>query len=75
MLAPSLMTRVRMGERSGYTSGWCDAPHWGLVTAGRMAIEWEDDVKIVSTGATSSTARPDRLDTGWRPPIRRRSWT
>jgi quercetin dioxygenase-like cupin family protein len=45
-----LMTRVRMGERSGYTSGWCDAPHWGLMTAGRMAIEWEDDVEILSTG-------------------------
>lgn len=45
-----LMTRVRMGERSGYTAGWCDAPHWGLVTEGRFAIEWEDDVEIVSTG-------------------------
>jgi hypothetical protein len=45
-----LMTRVRMGERSGYTAGWCDAPHWGLVTAGRFAIEWEDDVEIVSAG-------------------------
>jgi quercetin dioxygenase-like cupin family protein len=45
-----LLTRVRMGERSGYTAGWCDAPHWGLVTAGRFAIEWEDDVEIVSTG-------------------------
>lgn len=45
-----LMTRVRMGERSGYTTGWCDAPHWGLVTAGRLAIEWEDDVEILSTG-------------------------
>jgi quercetin dioxygenase-like cupin family protein len=45
-----LMTTVRMGERSGYTSGWCDAPHWGLVTAGRLAIEWEDDVEILSKG-------------------------
>ena len=45
-----LMTRVRMGERSGYTTGWCDVPHWGLVTSGRMAIEWEDDVEILSTG-------------------------
>lgn len=45
-----LMTRVRMGERSGFTSGWCDAPHWGIVTDGRFAIEWEDDVEIVSTG-------------------------
>jgi quercetin dioxygenase-like cupin family protein len=44
------MTRVRMGERSGYTSGWCDAPHWGLVTTGRLAIEWEDDVEILASG-------------------------
>ena len=49
-MSPYLMTRVRMGERSGYTSGWCDAPHWGLVTEGRLAIEWEDDVEILSTG-------------------------
>ena len=45
-----VMTRVRMGERSGYTTGWCDAPHWGLVTEGRLAIEWEDDVEILSKG-------------------------
>jgi hypothetical protein len=45
-----VMTRARMGERSGYTSGWCDAPHWGLVTRGRLAIEWEDDVEILSKG-------------------------
>jgi quercetin dioxygenase-like cupin family protein len=50
LMSSYLMTRVRMGERSGYTSGWCDAPHWGLVTDGRMAIEWEDDVEILSTG-------------------------
>lgn len=45
-----VLTRVRMGERSGYTTGWCDAPHWGLVTAGRLAIEWEDDVEILASG-------------------------
>ena len=45
-----VMTRDRMGERSGYTTGWCDAPHWGLVTDGQMAIEWEDDVEILSSG-------------------------
>ena len=49
-MEPYLMTRVRMGERSGYAAGWCDAPHWGLVTAGRFAIAWEDDVEIVSSG-------------------------
>lgn len=45
-----VMCRVRMGERSGYTAGWCDAPHWGIVTEGRLAIEWEDDVEILSKG-------------------------
>jgi hypothetical protein len=45
-----VMTSARMGERSGYTTDWCDAPHWGLVTGGRLAIEWEDDVEILSTG-------------------------
>lgn len=45
-----LMTRVRMGERSGYTTDWCDASHWGLVIGGRLAIEWEDDVEILSAG-------------------------
>jgi quercetin dioxygenase-like cupin family protein len=45
-----VLARVRMGERSGYTAGWCDAPHWGLVTAGRLAIEWEHDVEVLSRG-------------------------
>jgi quercetin dioxygenase-like cupin family protein len=45
-----VMSRVRMGERSGYTAGWCDAPHWGMVTSGRLAIEWENDVEILSKG-------------------------
>ena len=44
------MCRVRMGERSGYTSTWCDAPHWGIVTEGRLAIAWEDDIEILSKG-------------------------
>ncbi len=45
-----VMTRVRMGERSGYTVGWCDAPHWGMVIDGRLAIEWEDDAEVLSGG-------------------------
>ena len=49
-MSPYVMTRIRMGELSGYTSGWCDAPHWGLVASGRLAIEWEDDVEILSKG-------------------------
>lgn len=45
-----ILTRARFGPRSGYTSVFCDLPHWGLVTAGSLAIEWEDDVEVVTAG-------------------------
>ena len=45
-----VMSRVRMADRSGYRSGWCDAPHWGVVISGSMTIAWERDVEVVSTG-------------------------
>jgi quercetin dioxygenase-like cupin family protein len=45
-----VMAQTRFGQGSGYTTEWCDAPHWGLVTSGRIAIEWENDVEILSAG-------------------------
>jgi quercetin dioxygenase-like cupin family protein len=45
-----VMAQTRFGQGSGYTTEWCDAPHWGLVTSGRLAIEWENDVEILSAG-------------------------
>ena len=45
-----VMAQARFGPGSGYTSDWCDAPHWGLVTSGRIAIEWEDDIEILAAG-------------------------
>jgi len=45
-----VFTRAVLGPRSGYTTSWCDMPHWGLVTAGAIAIEWEDDVEVLSAG-------------------------
>lgn len=45
-----VLTQARFGPGSGYLDDWCDAPHWGLVTAGRLAIEWEDDIEIVAAG-------------------------
>lgn len=45
-----VLTRARFGAGSGYLDDWCDAPHWGLVTSGRFAIEWEDDLEIVAAG-------------------------
>jgi quercetin dioxygenase-like cupin family protein len=45
-----MLTQARFGPGSGYLEDWCDAPHWGVVTTGRLAIEWEDDIEIVSAG-------------------------
>jgi hypothetical protein len=45
-----VLTRARFGPGSGYTTDWCDAPHWGLVTAGRLAIEWEHDIEVLAAG-------------------------
>jgi quercetin dioxygenase-like cupin family protein len=45
-----VLTQARFGAGSGYTSEWCDAAHWGIVTSGRLAIEWEDDVEILAAG-------------------------
>ena len=45
-----LLCQTSFGPRSGYTSPFCDLEHWGLVTAGSLAIEWETDVEVVSAG-------------------------
>ena len=45
-----VLTRTRMGSTSGYATEWCDVQHWGMVTAGRVAIEWEGDIEILGTG-------------------------
>jgi quercetin dioxygenase-like cupin family protein len=45
-----LLTRTRFGRRAGYTGQLCDLPHWGVVTMGSIAIEWEDDVEVVGAG-------------------------
>ncbi len=45
-----MLTKSRMGATSGYVTEWCDVEHWGMVTAGRVAIEWEGDIEILGTG-------------------------
>jgi quercetin dioxygenase-like cupin family protein len=45
-----LFSQTRFGPRSGYASPFCDLEHWGLVTAGSIAIEWEDDVEVLTSG-------------------------
>lgn len=45
-----VMTQARFGPGSGYTTDWCDAPHWGLVTSGGIAIEWQNDIEILAAG-------------------------
>jgi uncharacterized cupin superfamily protein len=36
-----LFTRTSYGPLSGYTDGWCDLPHWGLVLDGNLVLRWE----------------------------------
>jgi mannose-6-phosphate isomerase-like protein (cupin superfamily) len=50
LMGDLLFTRAVLGRRSGYTSAWCDIPHWGLVADGALAIEWEDDIEVLTTG-------------------------
>lgn len=45
-----VLIQCRFGPGSGYTTDWCDQPHWGMVTAGKLAIEWEDDIEILGAG-------------------------
>jgi quercetin dioxygenase-like cupin family protein len=45
-----VLTQAHFGPGTGYTTDWCDAPHWGLVTAGRLAIEFENDVEVLAAG-------------------------
>jgi mannose-6-phosphate isomerase-like protein (cupin superfamily) len=50
LMGPWVYCQATFGGESGYTSRWCDLPHWGMVLAGTMAIEWEDDLEIVGAG-------------------------
>lgn len=45
-----VLTEARFGPTSGYTTGWCDIPHWGMVTDGSIALEFEDSVEILGVG-------------------------
>ena len=43
-----VFARATYGPLSGYTSGWCDLPHWGMVLAGDLALRFEDRVELLS---------------------------
>jgi hypothetical protein len=45
-----LFTRTTFGPVSGYTSGWCDLPHWGLVLSGDLVLNHENQVELLSAG-------------------------
>jgi mannose-6-phosphate isomerase-like protein (cupin superfamily) len=50
VMGPWLFMRTSLGPRSGYTSGWCEVPHWGLLLDGDMSITFDDHVELVSRG-------------------------
>ncbi len=45
-----VLCTARFGGVSGYTTSWCDQPHWGIVIQGTIAIESESEVEIVGAG-------------------------
>jgi quercetin dioxygenase-like cupin family protein len=45
-----LFCQVGFGPRSGYASPFCDLQHWGQVTTGNIAIEWENDIEVLTAG-------------------------
>jgi hypothetical protein len=45
-----LFMRSRMGPRSGFTAGWCDLPHWGLVLDGEIAITYPERSELAARG-------------------------
>jgi quercetin dioxygenase-like cupin family protein len=45
-----LFCQTRFGPRSGYASPFCDLEHWGQVAAGNIAIEWENDIEVMTAG-------------------------
>ena len=45
-----MFVRARFGPRGGYTSGWCDQTHWGVVLDGEVAIGYADRTELASRG-------------------------
>jgi quercetin dioxygenase-like cupin family protein len=45
-----VFSRATFGALSGYTTGWCDLPHWGIVLAGDLALRFENEVELLSAG-------------------------
>jgi hypothetical protein len=45
-----MFVRTTYGPLSGYTSGWCDLPHWGIVVSGDLALRFEDSLELLSAG-------------------------
>jgi mannose-6-phosphate isomerase-like protein (cupin superfamily) len=50
IMGPWLFMSARFGPRSGYTSGWCDLPHWGMVLDGEVAINYDERTELATKG-------------------------
>jgi len=45
-----LFAQTTFGPLSGYTSGWCDLTHWGLVLSGDLILNHEDSLEVLTAG-------------------------
>jgi hypothetical protein len=50
VMGPWLFMRSQYGPVSGFTGGWCDVPHWGLVLDGAIAINYRSSIELVTAG-------------------------
>ena len=50
VMGPWTFMRTTYGALSGFVSGPCDLPHWGLVLAGEVVHSWDDGLELLTPG-------------------------
>lgn len=50
VMGPWTFMRTTYGALSGFVSGPCDLPHWGLVLTGEVVHSWEDGLELLTPG-------------------------
>lgn len=49
-MGPWTFMRTTYGALSGFVSGPCDLPHWGMVLAGEVVHSWQDGLELLTPG-------------------------
>ncbi|HTS15398.1 MAG TPA: hypothetical protein VMH24_07005 [Candidatus Sulfotelmatobacter sp.] len=49
-MGPWTFMRTTYGALSGFISGPCDLPHWGMVLAGEVVHSWDEGLELLTPG-------------------------